>query len=107
MKSSDPVIAGNAEGYAIYDMIADYTLNSIISLVEVEKIYSGDPAYYKYRWSKDGIIDMSIDKIKRLGALTSTGLNNRTDFGSVFVRPDYSVAELKDYEIGSRQLDVI
>lgn len=103
IKSGDQVMAANAEGYAIYDMLADYTINSIISIVEVEKLFSGDPAYYKYKWGKNGIIDMSIDKIKRLGALTSTGLNNRLDFGSRFVRPTYNTAELNDYEIASKQ----
>lgn len=102
-KINDPIISANAEGYAIYDMLADYTINSIISIVEVEKVFSGDPAYYKYNWGEDGIIDMSVDKIKRLGALTSTGLNNRLDFGSRFVRPDYTTAELNDYEVASKQ----
>lgn len=107
MKSTDSVIRNNAEGYAIYDMIADYTINSIISIVEVEKLFSGDPAYYKYKWSDNGIIDMSIDKIKRLGALTSTGLNNRLDFDNRFIRPTYNVAELNDYEVKSPQFDVL
>lgn len=104
-KSGSPYVKQNAAAYAIYDMLADYTTNSIISIMEIEKIFSGDPAYYKWNWSEEGVTDMSIDKIKRLGALTSTGLNNRLDFGTDFIRPTYNVAELKDYEIGSPQFD--
>lgn len=103
VKSSDPVIKTNAEGYAIYDMLADYTTNSIISIMEIEKIFSGDPAYYKWAYDSNGVTDISIDKIKRLGSLTSTGINNRLDFGTDFIRPTYTVAELKDYEVSSPQ----
>ena len=39
--------ANNAEGYAIFDMLADYIINSIISVSEIEKIFNGAPAYYK------------------------------------------------------------
>jgi hypothetical protein len=48
--------------------------------MEVEKVFSGDPAYYKFSYDKGGLLDISVDKIKRLGALTSTGTNNRLDF---------------------------
>lgn len=93
----------NAEGYAIFDMIADYTINSIISITEIEKLFNGSPAYYKVKYDKNGIIDSSVDKIKRLGALTSTGLNNRLDFNNNPIRQEYVVAELKDHEIQDKQ----
>lgn len=96
----DPV---NAEGYAIFDMLADYTINSIISVSEIEKIFSGAPAYYKIKYDKYGITDISVDKIKRLGSLTSTGINNRLDFFNDPIRQEYTVAELKDHEIQSKQ----
>lgn len=93
----------NAEGYAIFDMLADYTINSIISINEVEKLFSGDPAYYKVKYDQYGPVDVSIDKIKRLGSLTSTGLNNRLDFFNDPIRDEYVVAELKDHEIMDKQ----
>lgn len=93
----------NAEGYAVYDLLADYTINSIISVMEVEKLFSGDPAYYKVQYNQYGPVDTSIDKIKRLGALTSTGLNNRLDFNFDPIDDEYTVAELKDHEIAERQ----
>lgn len=93
----------NAEGYAIFDMLADYTINSIISINEVEKLFSGAPAYYKVQYDQYGPVDVSIDKIKRLGSLTSTGLNNRLDFFNDPIRDEYVVAELKDHEIMDKQ----
>ena len=93
----------NAEGYAIFDMIADYTINSIISVTEIEKLFNGAPAYYKVKYDRNGIVDLSVDKIKRLGALTSTGLNNRLDFNNDPIRQEYVVAELKDHEIQDKQ----
>lgn len=93
----------NSEGYAIFDMLADYTINSIISINEVEKLFSGAPAYYKVKYDEYGPVDVSIDKIKRLGSLTSTGLNNRLDFFNDPIRDEYVVAELKDHEIMDKQ----
>lgn len=93
----------NAEGYAIFDILADYTINSIISINEVEKLFSGAPAYYKVKYDQYGPVDVSIDKIKRLGSLTSTGLNNRLDFFNDPIRDEYVVAELKDHEIMDKQ----
>lgn len=93
----------NAEGYAIFDMLADYTINSIISINEVEKLFSGAPSYYKVKYDQYGPVDVSIDKIKRLGSLTSTGLNNRLDFFNDPIRDAYVVAELKDHEIMDKQ----
>lgn len=93
----------NAEGYAIFDMLADYTINSIISINEVEKLFSGAPSYYKVKYDLYGPVDVSIDKIKRLGSLTSTGLNNRLDFFNDPIRDAYVVAELKDHEIMDKQ----
>ena len=102
-KAYNNVDASNAEGYAIWDMLADYTVNSIISIVEIEKLFNGSPAYYKVKYDRNGIVDISVDKIKRLGALTSTGLNNRLDFNNDPIRQEYVVAELKDHEIQDKQ----
>lgn len=96
----------NAEAYGVLDALADYMVNSIISVMEVEKVFSGDPAYYKFAYDQNGLLDISVDKIKRLGALTSTGTNNRLDFFNDPIREDYTVAELQDYEVASKQYAV-
>ena len=97
------VYSANAESYAVFDMISDYVINSIISIQEIEKLFSGSPAYYKVKYDREGITDVSIDKIKRLGSLTSTGLNNRLDFFNDPMRDEYVVTELKDHEIMDKQ----
>lgn len=84
----------NANAIAIIDMIADYTINSIVSITEFEKIFSKDPAYHK---------DTDA-KIKRLSALSSTGDNLRTDWPvghELDGRTTFTVSELKDNEVYS------
>ena len=75
-------------------VIGNYTLQSIISVIEIEKVYSGDPAFYKWKYAKqtehtivnERVVDLQIlvdkdsDKIKRLGGLLSPGAELRTDF---------------------------
>lgn len=82
----------------ILSVIGNYTVQSIISIIEIEKVYSGDPAFYKWKYAKstehvivgnetDGqvadlqiLMDKDSDKIKRLGGLLSPGAELRTDF---------------------------
>jgi hypothetical protein len=66
----------------------------MISVIEIEKIFSGDPAFYKWKYSKrrerkvigdraydfEVLLEKDTDKIKRLGALLSPGSELRTDF---------------------------
>ena len=52
------------------------------------------------------MVDNTVDKIKRLGSVTSTGTNNRLDFEDL-THTDYTVAELNDIEIGSKQFDML
>ena len=88
--------------------VANHVISTWISIVELEKVFSGDPANYKYVYYTNGktpiteeievpyivngetntyTVDVRIlkekdsDKIKRLGALLSPGQNVRTDYG--------------------------
>lgn len=88
--------------------VANHVISTWISIVELEKVFSGDPANYKYIYYTNGkttiteeievpyivngktntyTVDVRIlkekdsDKIKRLGALLSPGQNIRTDYG--------------------------
>lgn len=87
---------------AIVSLIGNYVVNSAISVIEFEKVFSGDPAYYTMKSSgkekmtqlvtfSDGkiseetvevdvITDTFSDKIKRLGSLLSPGDEQRLDF---------------------------
>lgn len=84
--------------------IANHVASSMISIIEIEKVFSGDPAFYKYKYQKGKqaipvtfevngktrtyeietrlIKEKDTDKIKRLGALLSPGQNIRTDYSN-------------------------
>lgn len=90
---------------AIYMTIANHVVNNIQSVLEFEKIFAGDPAYYSWKPAKgeggkktvtvqvpvgnqiatiqttvDNLVDRSSDKIKRLGSLLSPGEEIKTDY---------------------------
>lgn len=94
------------QAYAIYNAVAEHVVNTIVSVREIENLFSGDPAYYRIVYDENGIVDYSSDKIKRLPMLTSTGKNNRVDFED-WDDDMYSVAELNDHEVGSQQYNTI
>lgn len=107
--SANDVIKTNAEALAVYDMIADYTINSIVSIIEFEKVFSGDPAYYKWGRDRQGnILDPTIDKIKRLGALLSTGDNLRLIWPEghpLYNKTSYTISEMNDNMVYSDQVN--
>ena len=104
---------------AIYSAIANHTLRTIMSIIEVEKIFTGDPAMYKWISYKDKQLSETtkkhltrevtledgskekvsvsmlqskdVDKIKRLGAVLSPGTNLKTQW------TDEEKAILKDF----------
>ncbi|MFR4671004.1 MAG: hypothetical protein ACLT69_14375 [Intestinibacter bartlettii] len=63
-------VSNQAERYAILTMIGNHMINYNISVLETEKIFTGDVAFFKN----------DDDKIKRLGAVLSTGDNLRTQW---------------------------
>lgn len=96
--SSNPDIANNAHSIAVLDMIADYAINSAVSVTEFEKLFSKDPAYHK---------DTDA-KIKRLSAVSSTGDNLRTDWAighPLSGRTTFTVAALNDNMVKSSIAD--
>lgn len=80
----------------ILTVVGNFTVQSMISIMEIEKIFAGDPAFYKWKYSKkrerkivgdnaynfEVLIEKDTDKIKRLGALLSPGSELRTDFSA-------------------------
>lgn len=68
-KEAKDFFNGN-EALAIKNILANYTMNGIMATVESEKIFFGDPAFYR---------DLD-DKVKRYTAIASTGTNLRLDF---------------------------
>lgn len=100
----------------LFSIIGSHVANSALSIIEVEKVFTGDPAYYKWKKynkevlnnegqitaSYDVISGRDVDKIKRLSAVLSTGTNLRTVWDNPAENDtDISVLHLKDNEIGS------
>lgn len=97
-------VSYQAERYAILTMIGNHMINYNISVLETEKIFTGDVAFFKN----------DDDKIKRLGAVLSTGDNLRTqwytsvdknikEYRRLQNRQTYTNTTINDNEIPSRQ----
>jgi len=62
------------ESLAICIMLNDASCKSIMSLQEIERVFSGHPAFYKWVYNSKGeLVDRSTDQHKRFGGLVSTG----------------------------------
>jgi hypothetical protein len=67
---------------AIAVIINDAMVRHIQSIEEVERVYSGNPAFFKFGYDDAGhLVDRTTDQSKRFGGLVSTGLNNDTELG--------------------------
>lgn len=85
---------------AATELMANYFANTISSVIEFEKLFIKDPAYYKD----------PVDKIKRLREVLSTGVTPRIDYGEgneLSNLTEVNVGTLSDNVIPSRQLDRI
>lgn len=95
---------------ALYSVIANHVVNQASSIIELEKAFVGDPAYYKWKRDKKQpwiITERSVDKIKRLGSVLSTGDNLRTYWGDGDPRNNskFTVLHLSDNNVGSIKFD--
>lgn len=91
---------------AVCAVIADICCKHIISLQEVERLYSGHPAAYNWVYDEKGrLIDRSADQHKRLGGLVSTGTNNDLEINGI---PDeYTCAEVDNDEPPAKNLEAL
>ncbi len=73
--------------WGMYNLLAEYTVNTMISTIESEKLLSGDAAFYK------GI----EDKIKRLSALIAPGDSLRSHYktGELAGKTTYNTITLR------------
>lgn len=86
--------------------VADIVTKSTMSIQEVERVYSGHPGFFKFKYDKKGhLVNRSEDEFKRFGGLGSTGTNNNIEI--VGAPKDYTCAEINDDEVGSKQADYI
>lgn len=85
---------------AVVAMISDISTRSIISVQEVERLFGGHPAFYKWKYSENELEDRQTDQLKRLGGLISTGANPRTDFQDDS-ESQYTCAQVDDFMVSS------
>ena len=95
---------------SLYSLVANHVVNQMASIIEVEKVFVGDPAYYKWKRDKKQpwiITERSVDKIKRLGSVLSTGDNLRTYWGDGDPRNNskFTVLHMSDNQVGSIKFD--
>lgn len=100
----------NNKSAAVYSIIANHVVNEMVSINEIEKAFVGDPAYYKWKRDKNKpwiIVERSVDKIKRLGSVLSTGDNLRTFWGDGDVRNNskFTVLHMSDNMVKSVKFD--
>lgn len=94
------LVSNYSENLGAAEMIGNYFANTISSVIEFEKLFIKDPAYYKN----------PVDKIKRLREVLSTGVTPRIDYeeGNPMVDlTEVNVGTLSDNVIVSRQADQI
>lgn len=85
---------------AVVAMMSDVSIRSIISVQEVERLFGGHPAFYKWQYSENELEDRQTDQLKRLGGLISTGANPRTDFQDDS-ESKYTCAQVDDFMVSS------
>lgn len=93
-------VSNYSENLGAAEMIGNYFANTISSVIEFEKLFIKDPAYYKN----------PVDKIKRLREVLSTGVTPRIDYEEGNPMADLTevnVGTLSDNVIVSRQADKI
>ena len=91
--------------------VTDTVRKSIMSISEVERVYSGHPGFFKYSFGKTTsgcicLVDRTADEFKRFGGLTSTGTNNNIEIEGL-PKDGYNQAEIKDEEVVSDQVDAL
>jgi hypothetical protein len=82
---------GNNIDLAIRSIIAEYTINTIVGVIESEKMFSQDPAFYK----PDQVANVFDDLVKRLGVLTSTADDLRESVPELGEDEMYNVATIR------------
>jgi len=92
-----------SDSNAIKNIIASHFINTVIANVENEKMFSGDPAFYKT--GKDSKVVFE-DKVKRLSVSSSTGENFASEvFEADILNSDINVATLETQKFPSINID--
>ena len=120
-KNGNPQDAVGTQKYkslAIMIYLNDISNKAIMSGQEIERVFSGNPSFYKWGYDKStgALIDRTVDELKRLGGIVSTGNNNFIELKDVpqkYLDEDgnfkgtYVCAEVNNELIESPQIDQI
>ena len=115
--------------HATFSLIANHTVNSIISTIEVEKIFTGDPALYKEKYGsstskvriqdeRNGYVvdetfevknwdDVYSDKIKRLGSSLSPGARIRVQYSEKELKMDPTLGSTKYTNLVVEDIEIV
>lgn len=100
-----------AESIAVVVYLNDISNKAIMSGQEMERLMSGNPAFYKWKYNDKGeLIDRTVDELKRLGGLGSTGTNNFLELPNLpekYKNGKYRCAEVDNEEIASPQFETL
>lgn len=104
-----------AESLAITMYMNDISNKAIMSGQEMERLFSGNPAFYKWTYDDKGhLVDRTVDELKRLGGLGSTGNNNFVQLTNIHRKyldkngnftGKYRCAEVNNEEVSSPQYE--
>lgn len=104
-KMSDLYGAGTMRSVATCAFVLDVMLKHQIAMEEYQRLFVGNPGLFVTLFNEDGTVkDDTQDLSKRLGGHMSTG---ETQCRLDEVPEKYTVAELKDYETTSSQIDYL
>jgi len=88
------------ESAAIVAYVYDITAKSIMSKEETQRIFTGFPHFFKWKFDDNGsLVNIIEDESKRHGGEGSTGTSNITDLPNI--TGTYRCAEIEDYKITS------
>lgn len=100
-----------AESVAVVVYLNDISCKAIMSGQEMERLLSGNPAFYKWKYNENGqLVDRTVDELKRLGGLGSTGTNNFLELANMpekYRDGKYRCAEVDNEMVASSQIDLL
>lgn len=115
-KKDDATKSRRRRSLALCLYVNDISNKSLMSGIEFEKLFAGNPSFYKWKYDDDGnLVDRTVDELKRAGGEGSTGVNNYIELKNVpkkYVKNGmftgkYVCAEIDNEEIKSPQYDML
>lgn len=115
-QKDDATKARRRRSLALCLYVNDISNKSLMSGIEFEKLFAGNPSFYKWKYDDDGnLVDRTVDELKRAGGEGSTGVNNYIELKNVpkkYVKNGmftgkYVCAEIDNEEIKSPQYDML